>query len=665
MNLDSFINQFVINTSGKINTNACKPKYWSDRSENGDDLLKELLTYGATVPEAVYKYHNNTPPVCKVCGSSEVKFISYIKGYMSVCSKKCSALNPDVINKRKNTCIDRYGVDNIFKSQEFKSNLVQYNWSKYGTLHHTQSSEVQDTRRNTTNIKYGVDHVSQLPEVKLKKAKTNMSKLGVECPFQSDSVKRKTHNSILERYGVDHISQADDIKKLKIQRSLLKFGTMYPTQSDEIKGKTQHTNVERYGVTYPIQSSEIYSKLVSTNNERYGVGNVSQIPYIKIQKRNTLLEKCGVDYGFNISHHREVYKINVSVAKTLKFNTNNPTMTVIKHAFIRGISVIKCLVCGSVFDKYISNSLNSQSILCPTCHPDISVESSIRGLITNLGIQSHKTRSIIPPKELDIFIPDYNVAIEYNGLMFHSEGYTSSNIFNDTSKDYHLNKTEEVEAKGIQLFHIFENEWLNLTTQNIWKSVIKHKLTKSDDIIYARKTIIKEVSSKEAVEFLNNNHLQGSCQSSIRLGLYYNDELVSLMTFGKSRFNKNYEYELLRFCNILNTSVVGGASKLLKYFERNYNPKSLISYANRRWSTGDLYNSLGFEHIGVSKPNYFYFRYNDVKTLYSRNKFQKHKLSNLLDVFDENLSEYENMKNNKFRRIFDSGNHVFSKLYKV
>ena len=262
---------------------------------------------------------------------------------------------------------------------------------------------------------------------------------------------------------------------------------------------------------------------------------------------------------------------------------------------------------------------------------------------------------------MDILVPERKFAIEYNGNSFHSFGintYTPLNNADEESikKDNHLNKTEMCEDLGIQLFHIFSSD-----NQEIWKSMISNKLGLSRKIP-GRKTIVKEVPNKEAKEFQEFNHLQGSVNASVKLGLYYNDELVSLMTFGKSRYTKTAEYELIRFCSLRNTTVQGGASKLLKYFERNYSPESIVSYANRRWSTGNLYKQLGFNLSHISKPNYFYFRGND-GALESRVKFQKHKLSKILEKFDCNKTETENMYENDYRKIYDSGNLVFIKNF--
>jgi hypothetical protein len=200
-----------------------------------------------------------------------------------------------------------------------------------------------------------------------------------------------------------------------------------------------------------------------------------------------------------------------------------------------------------------------------------------------------------------------------------------------------------------------------LNKEVIWKSVIKSKLGLNERI-FARKCMIKQVDNDIKTDFLINNHLQGNCSSSINIGLYYNNELVSLMTFGKSRYNKAYEYELIRYCNKCDLNVIGGASKLLAHFVKYYTPKSIISYANRRWSDGNMYKKLGFDLNSISLPNYFYFNKSECN-LHSRLKFQKHKLQSLLSNYDESLSETENMYNNEYRKIYDCGNYVFIKKF--
>ena len=188
--------------------------------------------------------------------------------------------------------------------------------------------------------------------------------------------------------------------------------------------------------------------------------------------------------------------------------------------------------------------------------------------------------------------------------------------------------------------------------------------------MHARKLQVVNLSgySNFVKDYLDENHLQGNCPSSIKLGLQdpKTGIVYSIMTFGKSRFDKNIEYELLRFCNLRYHNVRGAASKLLKAFERAYKPQSLVSYANRDWSQGNLYRALDFTFIRSTPPNYFYVD-SKLKTI-SRIQTQKHKLQDFLEsrngIFDSNLSERDNMINNGYRIYYDTGNLVYHKFYK-
>ncbi len=288
---------------------------------------------------------------------------------------------------------------------------------------------------------------------------------------------------------------------------------------------------------------------------------------------------------------------------------------------------------------------------CPKCGAKFDkTEGDIKSFIKELNIDFiENTKKIISPLELDIYIPSHNLAIEFNGLYWHNEIHKP--------KNYHLNKTELCENLGIKLIHIFEDEWLY--NKEIVKSRIRNILGLNDIKIFARKCTIKEVLTNESVEFLNQNHIQGNCNSKIKLGLYYNGELVSLMTFGKGRISINGKeevYELNRFCNKLNCNVVGAASRLLKYFKNNNIYNEIVSYADRRWSQGDLYEKLGFEFIHNTKPNYHY-----VIGKKRKHKFSFRKGVLVKEGYDINKSESEIMLERGIFRIYDCG----VKTYKI
>lgn len=297
-----------------------------------------------------------------------------------------------------------------------------------------------------------------------------------------------------------------------------------------------------------------------------------------------------------------------------------------------------------------SNHIHKKSG-CPKCATAYNKnENELKDFIKSLGLKIiENDRRILRDKngfyELDCYIPERKIAIEFDGLYWHSVDKKSSN--------YHLLKTNKCIDKGIRLIHIFEDEWI--FKKKIVKSRIRAILGLTKNKVYARKCEIKQIAYKEANTFITKYHIQGNCQSSVRLGLFYKNRLCAVMTFGKSRFNKKYDWELLRYCTLSNFNIIGGASKLLSYFKKNYGG-SIITYADKRWSAGNLYKQLGFTQLKDSPPAYWYFL---GKKRYSRTLFQKHLLKNKLDKFYENKTEMENMIENGYSMIYDCGNHVF------
>lgn len=297
-----------------------------------------------------------------------------------------------------------------------------------------------------------------------------------------------------------------------------------------------------------------------------------------------------------------------------------------------------------------NNHINKHSG-CPKCATSYNInENEVKDYIKSLGFSiiendRHTLKENNSFYELDVFIPNKNIAIEFDGLFWHSS--------DKKDKNYHLNKTIKCNEKNINLIHIFEDEWI--FKKRIVKARLKAILGVTEYSIQARKCEVKEISSALATKFINKYHIQGNYNGSIKLGLFYKNRLVAVMTFGKPRFNKKYDWELLRYCTLANFNIVGGAGKLLSYFKRNYSG-SIITYADRRWSNGNLYRKLGFKELKAAAPAYWYFK---GKHRYSRTSFQKHLLKNKLENFDENKSETENMKNNGFQMIYDCGNLVF------
>lgn len=367
-----------------------------------------------------------------------------------------------------------------------------------------------------------------------------------------------------------------------------------------------------------------------------------------------------------------------------------------KYPIISEMAKISNCVLLTSFNEYASgerdlklecNKCGAYSIICkpyfrcikcaPRSRGQHDILEYIQSLISN-DVLYNDRKTLPNGKELDLYVPSHNFAIEYNGLLWHSFGksnWTPTNNIELESiyKNKHLEKTIECEELKIQLFHIYEDEWEDPIRQAIWKSIIKNKLKLSQKI-YARKTIIKEVDRKTCKNFYNINHLQGGRnyrKYDVSFGLYYNDELVSLISFSKDTRYKSknpYDYELIRFCNKTGSSVIGGAGKLLKHFIKIYDNPTILSYATRHRSNGNLYNELGFKFLRYTNIGYRYFKgsvkknsFNEIyeEKFIDRHTAMKHKLEKLLDVFDDNLTESENMYNNGYRKIYDCGNSVW------
>ena len=461
--------------------------------------------------------------------------------------------------------------------------------------------------------------------------------------------------SLREGYGtycsISCTNKSDKHINLVKETNIKKYGGVSPSHSDDIKDKIKKTTLDKYGVDNIFKDVKyIKEKTI----EKHGISHISKLSSVKNKIRETNISKYGVSSPLLINKNR------------LKGYDKKKNDFIIKYKELKIIDIIKddvIIKCGSCNNNYSidRNVLYYRYQIttnpCTICHPKksgVSIsESEIIDFIASLGINLvSNTREVIAPLELDIYIPTHDIAIEYNGLYWHSEKYVNNG--------YHLNKTELCNNINVKLIHIFEDEWLY--KKDIVKSRLKNLLGFTDERIYGRKCEIKEVKTKDKTIFLNENHIQGAVGSKYNIGLYYDDELVSIMTFSNLRKvlglnHKDNNYELIRFCNKLNTTVIGGASKLLKYFIKTYSPSRLISYADRRWSTGNLYDKLDFKYMNNSKPNYFYVINNKRE---HRFKYRKDML--ISNGYDPKLTEHQIMTNRQIYRIYDCGTITYEKI---
>ena len=490
----------------------------------------------------------------------------------------------------------------------------------------------------TTVKRYGVEHIAKSAEVSEKKKKTNLERYGCENAVSSKSVREKSKNTIMERYGVDNVSKLDSIKEKKKIKSNERYGTDNVFQSEEVKEKSKRTIREKYGVDYISQSEEVKRAVANTNINKFGSKTFSESDFF----RKKVFDKMIEDFS--------EFVVPMFTFKDFvgKYSCKNN----IEYKW-------KCVKCGNEFVQHIHSTVINGNVVyiprCLKCYPKINtgfsfMEKEVADFISKeLNLNTiENSRDIIAPYELDIFIPDKNIAIEFNGLAWHSD-------FSKKDSNYHLMKTKMCKDAGIRLIHIFENEWVEK------RDIVKDKLRSIlsfNDRIFARKCVIKHISSAECRDFLNMNHIQGSDNSSIKLGLFYNDELVSVMTFCKPRFTSKYDYELSRYASKLGVSVVGGASKLLNEFWKK-NKGTIVTYADLRFSQGGLYGAIGFKLSHTSPPNYWW---TNGTLILSRYECQKHKLKDIIgEGFNKNKTEEENMRDAGYFKIFDCGNLVYTK----
>ena len=525
------------------------------------------------------KFINEFKPLIEEINSDDISLVSaYIQGNLTKCPI-CGKYTLKTFCSRECAEKDPHKVEKIKKTK-----LERYGSENYNNI---------KKNKETCIRKYGVDNVLKVEEVKQKVRKTCLRKYGVDSCTKLESTKSKVKHTLLERYGSEKYVNVEQQLRTKIER--------YNTLDMYSLNKTKETMMSKYGASnYTLSPLKIFNTF----------------------KPDMTFEEFESIFKEHIKNANETF-IRENFIKNSLFTFKD----FLNYFFISEST-------GYLWKRKFN--INLQNDCTNSSYSEIELYNSLQ------CDKRHNDRTLIYPLELDIVIDSIKLAIEYNGIYWHST------LFKDHK--YHINKTLACKEMGYQLFHIYETDDIS-----IWKSMINNKLHLNTKI-YARKCRIKQLNYGDVNTFLKENHLQGECTSKINLGLFHEDKLVQVMTFNTPRFNKNYEYELIRLCSLKNYSVVGGASKLFNYFLKTFKPKSIISYANLRFSNGNIYKKLGFNCIGTSKPNYFYFK-NGV--LESRNKFQKHKLKGILETFDEQKTEEENMFDNGYLKIFDCGNLIF------
>lgn len=473
--------------------------------------------------------------------------------------------------------------------------------------------------------------------------------------IQAEHEKQK--QVLLEKYGVENSALIPGAMEKAKQTMRSKYGVDWYTQTDEYKEKVKKTSLEKYGVDSWLSSKDVIEKREATVLERYGVRNVFESEEIKHKIAKHYQDLYGVNtYSQSVvenSEEWEAYKEDCE--KYLE--TNFPDGATFQEI------ISKLGVCLTSIQNYTTPEAKEKYIKRDFSTMETDVTLFLKSLKEDIIILHHQ-RKLIPPYEIDIFLPEYNVGIECNPTYTHNASVEDPWSKEIHPSSYHKMKTDCAEEKGIFLLHLFGYEWKH--KRKIMESIIRNLLNLNDTRIYARNTRVNLVSYNDSIKFLVENHRQGSATSSVRLGLYFNNELVSLMTFGKPRrsiseySDQTDDWELIRFCNKLNTSVIGSASKLFKYFIDNYQFSSIVSYSSRSHTRGKIYDILGFNLVKYTEPGYVWVN-TKTDNYYNRYNTQKHKLSKLFPEEDLDLTktEKQTMLDHGYVQVFDSGNVVW------
>lgn len=414
-----------------------------------------------------------------------------------------------------------------------------------------------------------------------------------------------------EKFGVEHLFQTEKFKRDLKEKFKKRMGVDNPWKSEEIKEKIKETNLKKFGVDSWLkvkENREYISEKIRKDHER----KREEI----IKNNNINIEILEINNGFNTSFFCMDCKTNSTVSQSY---------------FNKKIKIGKnpCIEC-TPFERFQSDG-------------EIEVHDFIKENYDGIIIKNYRG---IKNKEIDIYLPDLSIGFEFDGIYFHSE------IFK--GKTGNIEKKESLIKEGIKLYNIWEDDWNH--KKDIIKSRILSAIGKIPIKIYARSCDIRMVDKRTTKKFLEENHIQGYAPSTINIGLFHLDSIVSIMTFGGKRiiYNQKSEegvYEMIRFSNKKNHTVIGGATKLFKFFINSTEFKEIISYQDNSWGAGNLYKNLGFSIEKNPTPNYYWCKGN-IK--FHRFNFRKDKL--IKEGFDAKKTESDIMMERGYYKLWDYGN---------
>lgn len=608
---------------------------------------------------------------CKVCGQP-TKFRSLGEGYKETCSHKCGSIllknDPEKMAAKKAkaeaTCMARYGVTNAGGTRESLEKAQKTNLEKRGVKWNMQSKEVVEKSKETCLEKYGTTTFVHSREGSAQVTAAVQERFGRDNFFAGKEGSEAAKAGLMAKYGVENTNYIPGLIERKMEADRAKHGGKLFVQTEEFKEKSRETQFAMYGTWYSaspegrkkyreimmdkvgvpeyFQSDEFKEKSKETMQATRGVDNISQTTEWKEKVAATSMEK----YGAPHYTQSQVYKAP-AIEKYNELIAPYHCKVVLMHTKNR--IQFHCEECGKdCTEQYqlLEWRIAHDMTPCTHCHPKnapVSLEEAeVRSFVESLGMKvDHYDRGFLGEYGADIVVESAKTIIEYDGIYWHSELYKDSR--------YHLEKKLLAEEKGYRLIHIFSDEWVY--SRAIVESRLRYLFGCAGmERVNARDCEVRELEPAVYRKFLENNHIQGPVNSRWALGLYLGDRLVSVMTFGQSRFEDD-TVELLRFCSDKSLSVPGAAGKLFSHFVKSHpEVTGMTSYADKRWSTGDaFYTKLGFELESMSEPGYFIVD-GDVRR--NRMNYQRHKLAG---PGDEGKTEHEITLERGLFRIYDCG----------
>jgi hypothetical protein len=573
-------------------------------------------------------------PRCPKCGK-ELQWVATAYHWQKFCSTICSNLThygvaatmqrSEVRKKAEQTVQNRYGVKNVFESETFQKKGRATCKEKYGTEFPAQLETIQEKTRQTCRNHYGVSYVLQDKIVRQKIAATCLSRYGGPSPLHSAEIQAKCRATMQEKYGTENAQQVQAFRE-----------------------KAQATNMARRGVLYPGQSIPCREAIRKTCQQKYGVTSVLMLP--EIQEKSRLRKRVPLqphlDKLRSSDFWNQEYLVNqksiLQIAQEL--NLSDSTCGLYMHLYAPEIQIREV-------NWHSIEELRLKAWVTQQLPGAQVIQASLPEIARSLTGDSHGT----PRFSLDIYIPSHKLAIEYNGLYWHSTDFHPDPY-------YHLKKTQACEALGIRLIHIWEDDW-NLK-RPLMESKLRHILgVATGTKVYPRQCVITVPTTQQKRDFYDAHHIKGDGAGFVTYALTHPVYGHLAMLTLKHTADPSV-LDLNRFAVDTGFHVPGAFSKLLSHFLRSYTGSwsSIITYADRCWSQGNVYLKNGFTLTHETPPAFHGVERTALLKRVSRRAYTHERLARRFPEFymqSGHPSQLDVLKQAGVKVVYDCGNFAF------